>query len=374
MIGQTRWAADYLMRHPIVLDELLDGQVLEPPDYPGWQRDTQAALAALAPVGGQPDIERQMDVLREAHHAQVFRLLAQDLAGRLSVERLSDHLSELADRVLTLSMACAWQQVRHRHRDTPRFAVIAYGKLGGKELGYASDLDLVFLYDDEHENAQPAYAQLAQRLSAWLSTRTAAGQLFEIDLRLRPNGNAGLLVSNLNSFRIYQLESAWTWEHQALTRARFAAGDPAIGERFESLRREILALPRDLKTLCEAVGAMRHKMLDAHPNPSGLFDIKHDRGGMVDIEFLVQTLVLGHASQHPELLDNVGNIALLELAAKAGLIDAHDAEKCAQAYRDFRRMQHLLRLNDARFARVEADIISDQRDTVLRLWRAVLGD
>jgi glutamate-ammonia-ligase adenylyltransferase len=207
-----------------------------------------------------------------------------------------------------------------------------------------------------------------------LSTRTAAGQLFEIDLRLRPNGNAGLLVSNLNSFRIYQLESAWTWEHQALTRARFAAGDPAIGERFESLRREILALPRDLKTLCEAVGAMRHKMLDAHPNPSGLFDIKHDRGGMVDIEFLVQTLVLGHASQHPELLDNVGNIALLELAAKAGLIDAHDAEKCAQAYRDFRRMQHLLRLNDARFARVEADIISDQRDTVLRLWRAVLGD
>ena len=374
MIGQTRWAADYLMRHPIVLDELLDGQVLEPPDYPGWQRVTEAALAALAPVGGQPDIERQMDVLREAHHAQVFRLLAQDLAGRLSVERLSDHLSELADRVLTLSMACAWQQVRHRHRDTPRFAVIAYGKLGGKELGYASDLDLVFLYDDDHENAQPVYAQLAQRLSAWLSTRTAAGQLFEIDLRLRPNGNAGLLVSNLNAFRIYQLESAWTWEHQALTRARFAAGDPAIGERFESLRREILALPRELKTLCEAVGSMRHKMLDAHPNPSGLFDIKHDRGGMVDIEFLVQTLVLGHASQHPELLDNVGNIALLERAAKAGLIDARNAELCAQAYRDFRRMQHLLRLNDARFARVEADTISDQRDAVLRLWRAVLGD
>jgi glutamate-ammonia-ligase adenylyltransferase len=362
------------MRHPIVLDELLDGQVLEPPDYVGWERDTQAALAALATVGGQPDIERQMDVLREAHHAQVFRLLAQDLAGRLSVERLSDHLSELADRVVTLSMACAWQQVRHRHRDTPRFAVIAYGKLGGKELGYASDLDLVFLYDDDHENAQPAYAQFAQRLSAWLSTRTAAGQLFEIDLRLRPNGNAGLLVSNLNAFRIYQLESAWTWEHQALTRARFAAGDAVIGERFESLRREILALPRDFETLRQAVRAMRHKMLDAHPNASGLFDIKHDRGGMVDIEFLVQTLVLGHASQHPELLDNVGNIALLERAASAGLIDEQDAALCAQAYRDFRRMQHLLRLNDARFARVEADTIRDQRDTVLRLWRAVLGD
>ncbi len=374
MIGQTRWAADYLMRHPIVLDELLDGQVLEPPDYPSWERDTQAALAALAPVGGQPDIERQMDVLREAHHAQVFRLLAQDLAGRLSVERLSDHLSELADRVLTLAMSSAWQQLRHRHRDTPRFAVIAYGKLGGKELGYASDLDLVFLYDDDDDNAQPTYALLAQRLSAWLSTRTAAGQLFEIDLRLRPNGNAGLLVSSLNGFRTYQTESAWTWEHQALTRARFAAGDADIGERFESLRRKILALPRDLRTLNQAVGAMRRKMLEAHPNAGGLFDIKHDRGGMVDIEFLVQTLVLGHASQHPELLDNVGNIALLERAAKAGLIDAHDAELCAQAYRDFRRLQHLLRLNDARFARVETDSIREQRDTVLRLWRAVLGD
>ncbi len=374
MIGQTRWAADYLMRHPIVLDELLDGQVLEPPDYPSWERDTQAALAALAPVGGQPDIERQMDVLREAHHAQVFRLLAQDLAGRLSVERLSDHLSELADRVLTLAMSSAWQQLRHRHRDTPRFAVIAYGKLGGKELGYASDLDLVFLYDDDDDNAQPTYALLAQRLSAWLSTRTAAGQLFEIDLRLRPNGNAGLLVSSLNGFRTYQTESAWTWEHQALTRARFAAGDADIGERFESLRRKILALPRDLRTLNQAVGAMRRKMLEAHPNAGGLFDIKHDRGGMVDIEFLVQTLVLGHASQYPELLDNVGNIALLERAAKAGLIDAHDAELCAQAYRDFRRLQHLLRLNDARFARVETDSIREQRDTVLRLWRAVLGD
>jgi glutamate-ammonia-ligase adenylyltransferase len=230
------------------------------------------------------------------------------------------------------------------------------------------------VFDDDDERAPPLYAQLAQRLSAWVSTRTAAGLLFEIDLRLRPNGNAGLLVSSLRAFENYQRESAWVWEHQALTRARFAAGDPALGARFEALRREILAMPRDADALRGEVVAMRRKMLDGHPNRSELFDIKHDPGGMVDIEFLVQYLVLAHAARHPQLLDNAGNIALLDRAARAALIARAAAAACAQAYRDFRRLQHVLRLNDARYARVEPASVAAQRDAVRSLWRAVLGE
>jgi [glutamine synthetase] adenylyltransferase / [glutamine synthetase]-adenylyl-L-tyrosine phosphorylase len=372
MIAKAKWAAEYLTRHPVVLDELLDGQILEAPALPEWERDLRLSLDATT-RNGEPDVERRMDILREAHHAQVFRLLAQDLGGRLTVERLSDHLSELADRVVAITLDCAWRQVRQPHRDAPRFCVVAYGKLGGKELGYASDLDLVFLYDDEDERAQPVYAQLAQRMSVWLSTRTAAGQLFEIDLRLRPNGDAGLLVSSLSAFEAYQRQSAWVWEHQALTRARHAAGDAGIGARFEALRRDILATRRERDAVAREVLAMRRRMLDGHPNASALFDLKHDPGGMVDIEFLVQHIVLAHSADHPQLLDNAGNIALLQRAAAAGLFDAGLADRVAQAYRDYRRLQHSLRLNDARFARVEPATVSAQREAVTALWNAVLG-
>ena len=372
MIGQARWAADYLTRHPIVLDELLDGQILEPGDFEAWEWQTRAALDDARLRQGEPDVERQMNLMREAHHAQLFRLLTQDLAGVLSVERLSDHLSELADRVLSIAIGPAWMQVRQRHRETPKFAVIAYGRLGGKELGYASDLDLVFIHDDDDPQAQYAYSLLVQRLSAWLSTRTAAGQLFEVDLRLRPNGEAGVLVSSLAAFAAYQRESAWVWEHQALTRARFAAGDATLGAQFETLRRDILAMPRDRAKLRQEVIEMRARMLEGHPNRSAEFDIKHDPGGMVDIEFIVQYLVLAHSADHPELLDNAGNIALLDRAACAGLIDSEQARACAQAYRDYRRMQHRLRLNDARYARVAQDRVTVLRDAVLGVWQSVL--
>jgi glutamate-ammonia-ligase adenylyltransferase len=190
-----------------------------------------------------------MDLMREAHHAQVFRLLAQDLAGLLSVEKLSDHLSELADIMLDLACRLVWRKLLKRHRDAPAFAVVAYGKLGGKELGYASDLDIIFLYDDDHPDAPEIYARLAQRINTWISSATPAGILFQTDLRLRPNGESGLLVSSLEAFRQYQMESAWVWEHQALTRARFSAGDAAIGRAFEAIRIEVLRKPRDLGEL-----------------------------------------------------------------------------------------------------------------------------
>ena len=237
-----------------------------------------------------------MNLLRDAHHAQVFRLLVADLDGRLTVERLADHLSALADSTLALAIECAWRSLPRRHRDLPRFAVIGYGKLGGKELGYESDLDLIFLYDDEDAAAAEVYSLLARRLMTWLTAQTSSGKLFEIDLRLRPDGNAGLIVSSFDAFSRYQRNEdghgAWPWEHQALTRARYSAGDLEIGERFEAERRLILMQRRDAQKLCTDVLEMRERMLDGHPNPSALFDVKHDRGGMVDVEFIVQFLVL----------------------------------------------------------------------------------
>jgi glutamate-ammonia-ligase adenylyltransferase len=292
----------------------------------------------------QGDTERQMNVLREAHQAQVFRLLAQDLAGVLTVERLADHLSALADVVLEETIRRAWRDLRARHREgEPRFAVIGYGKLGGKELGYASDLDIIFLYEDTDERAGEVYARLGQRINHWLSSRTSSGILFETDLALRPSGASGLLVSSVDAFQRYQEESAWTWEHQALTRARFSAGDRNVGEKFEGIRTQILRRPRDGSALKKEILQMREKMLAAHPNRSGLFDLKHDRGGMIDIEFAVQCLVLGHSHRHPDLTGNLGNIALLRMAAGHGLIDAALAERCRDAYREFRRLQHALR-------------------------------
>ncbi|MCZ7561120.1 MAG: bifunctional [glutamate--ammonia ligase]-adenylyl-L-tyrosine phosphorylase/[glutamate--ammonia-ligase] adenylyltransferase [Burkholderiaceae bacterium] len=372
ILDWAKWPADYLMQHPVVLDELLDDELLAQPDYESWSQQLRERVDA-ARHDGEPDVERQMDIVREAHHAQVFRLMTQDLAGRLTVERVSDHLSELADRVLGLAIELVWATLRLRFRDTPRFAAVAYGRLGGKELGYTSDLDLVFLYDDDDERAPEAYALLAQRLSGWLSARTAAGLLFEIDLRLRPNGAAGLLVSGLSAFDAYQHESAWVWEHQALTRARFSAGDRTIGERFETIRRAALSQRRDLAKLRDEVIAMRRKMHEGHPNRSELFDLKHDRGGMVDIEFLVQYPVLGHSCEHPTLLDNAGNIALLGRAAACGLIDAGLASRCADAYRRYRRLQHQLKLDDAPYARVAPAVIVAEREAVTALWEAVLG-
>jgi glutamate-ammonia-ligase adenylyltransferase len=200
--------------------------------------------------------------------------------------------------------------------------VISYGKLGGKELGYASDLDIVFLYDDDAPEAAEVYTRLAQRTNTWLSSQTAAGQLFDTDLRLRPNGESGLIVTSLEAFRKYQLESAWVWEHQALTRARFSAGDRALGEAFERIRSEVLCMKRDLDTLRAEVLAMRRKMRDAHGSKGELFDLKHDAGGLIDVEFLIQYLVLGHSHDHPQLTGNLGNIALLRIAGELGLIPA----------------------------------------------------
>ena len=368
IIGVSSWAAEFITRHPLLLDELLDDRLLyAPPDLEAFARMLRSQLAAH-----EGDQERRMTVLREAHQAQVFRLLAQDLAGLMTVERLADHLSALADLVLQITIELVWNELPRRHSsDAARFAVIAYGKLGGKELGYASDLDIVFLYDDAHEQAPEVYSRLALRLQSWLTARTSAGALFETDLALRPSGASGLLVSSVEAFQRYQERDAWTWEHQALTRARYCAGDAAVGAAFENIRERILRRPRDPVALAKDVVEMRDKLHAAHPNRSGLFDLKHDHGGMIDIEFTVQFLVLAHAERHAELTKNLGNIALLGMAAELGLMDAELAEKSRNAYREFRRLQHGLRLNGAQFARVPAREVAPHVAAVRELWQII---
>lgn len=370
LLDSSRWAASYLEQHPILLDELLDHRLLEvAPDWSAFRQQLQQMLLAI-----EPDTERQMDVLREQHHAQVFRVLMQDMADLLTVEKLSDHLSDLADSLLDAALICAWKKLPKRHRETPRFAVISYGKLGGKELGFASDLDLVFLYDDADADAGEIYSRLGTRLNTWLSAQTSAGQLFETDLRLRPNGEAGLVVSSIAAFRAYQLESAWVWEHQALTRARYSAGDARVGAAFEAIRCEVLCQPRDLAKLKEDVLSMRQKMHDAHATRGDqrvqIFNLKHDPGGLIDVEFIVQYLVLGYAHEYAALTGNLGNIALLKMAADLSLIPAALANAARDAYRDFRHLQHGLRLNFSQ-AIVSPDEIESQINAVRALWHHV---
>jgi len=403
VLASGGWPTEYLISHPIVLDELIDPRTpdfaaAEPPEgaavRPGamdafwapWAAELDWQLRATA-----GDVERQMNVLRDAHHAQVFRLLLADLGGTLPLERLADHLSALADAVLGLALAAAWRSMNAvagngpapaETPPPPRLAIIAYGKLGGRELGYASDLDLAFVFEpsaapEAAERDARLCAQLVRRLISWITTVTSSGRLFEIDLRLRPDGSAGLLVTPMEAFERYQCNvdghGAWVWEHQALTRARVCAGDAALAQRVEQVRERVLRQPRDGASLAAEVVAMRRRMLEGHVNRSDRFDLKHDRGGMVDIEFIVQYLVLAYAHRHAQLVSNRGNIGLLLLAAELGLIDSDLAQACARAYRRYRQLQHTLRLNGAERARVDRGLVQEQIETVLRLWQLVLG-
>ncbi|WZB75142.1 bifunctional [glutamate--ammonia ligase]-adenylyl-L-tyrosine phosphorylase/[glutamate--ammonia-ligase] adenylyltransferase [Achromobacter insuavis] len=374
MVAASPWAAQYLTQHPLLLDSLIDWRTLfEPLDFAQIARQLSADLDACRLPDGDPDIERQMNLMRDVQRQASFQLLAQDLEGELTVEKLADQLSALADLLLTETIRRTWPLVNKAAGATPRFAVIAYGKLGGKELGYASDLDLVFLYDDPREDAAEVYAKLGRRMTSWLSTMTSSGRLYEIDLRLRPDGDAGLLAVSVEAFEQYQQKHAWAWEHQALTRARYASGDAGVGQRFEQIREAILVMPRDTAKLREEVLAMRQKINAGHPNSTDRFDLKHDAGGMVDVEFVTQYLVLCHAGTHPMLVRNLGNITLLRLAGEAGLIEPALAARAGDAYRTLRRVQHQLRMQGVEKARVAPDQLQAERAAVRELWDAVLG-
>ena len=377
MLAVSRWASDYIAAHPLVLDELVDARDrgiddYTPVDKSRWLEDLRRQMREA-----DGDRERQLNLLRDGHHGALFQLLLADIEGRLTVERLADHLSALADAVLALVIELAWDSIASRHREYPKFAVIGYGKLGGKELGYASDLDLIFLYDDDAPESEGNYGKLVKRMLSWLTVQTSSGILFDVDMRLRPNGQDGLIASNMEMFRKYQRNldghGAWPWEHQALTRARFCAGDPQVGAAFEQERRYILTLSRDETKTAADVLEMRARMLEGHPNGTELFDVKHDRGGMVDLEFIVQYLVLAKSSVYPELVNNFGTILLTEMAARLKLLDEDTAAAAVKAYRRYRNIQRSIRLargQDVR-CRVEAQTVEKERAAILKLWRDV---
>jgi glutamate-ammonia-ligase adenylyltransferase len=368
LVAASSWAGEYLTQHPALLDELLGArEIYQPPEWPKIDLDLQNRFTDCA-----GDEERQMDALHHVQQEQIFHLLAMDLQGLLPLEKLSDHLSDLADMILRHMLKLCWGNARKKHREDAKFAIVAYGKLGGKELGYASDLDLIFLYDDDHPDAQEIYARLGQRINSMLGSYTSSGRLYETDLRLRPNGASGLLVSSIAAFAEYQRSQAWVWEHQALTRARFCAGDAQVGAAFENIRQQVLCQPRDPAALRKEIVEMRQKMRDGHPNNTELFDIKHDSGGMVDIEFMVQYLVLAHAHQHPKLTANVGNLALLKMAAELGLIRSDLTESIRTLYRNLRQIQHRMRLNNQSQCRIPHGEVDTRASR--ELWAELLGE
>jgi len=376
LLGAARWPARYLLLHPGVIDELASRTILSERFEPAaFEAELEMRRLALKDAGDD-DEESLLNLLRRAHHAEVFRTLARDVESALTVEQVADDLSALADAVLRVTTRWCWERLKKKHREQHQFAIIGYGKLGGKELGYGSDLDIVFVYEDEDEQAPEVYASLVRKLINWLTVKTGEGDLYEIDTALRPNGNSGLLITTFEAYANYQQQrgsnTAWTWEHQAMTRARFVLGSDDLRQRFDAIREAVICAPRDAQALRQEIMAMREKVRHAHPIHGEFFDVKHSPGGMVDAEFAVQYLVLSQAARHPELIANVGNIALLQAAEATGLLPAGIGNAAADAYRELRRVQHRARLNEEP-THVDPQDMKAECNAVLALWAAVFG-
>jgi len=376
LCAASPWISDMLAHQPLLLDELIDPRTLYAPlDRGALERELRIALDAIAP----DDLEQQMETLRHFKQSNVLRVAAADVMAAMPLMVVSDHLTEIAEVVLAEVLNQAAGHLARRGSGAGRpldrgFAIIAYGKLGGIELGYGSDLDLVFLHaaDDDPALAQ-GYARLAQRIIHLLNTHTPAGILYEVDLRLRPSGSSGLLVSSLSAFEDYQSNAAWTWEHQALVRARVVAGDPAVTVEFNRIRAAALTRSRDPDRLRDEVGDMRERMRrELARGGKGRFDLKQDRGGIADIEFIVQYAVLRWAGEHPELLRWTDNIRLLETLARLGLLPSEDTRLLTEAYRNYRAVVHRLALQEVDDTVVDGAEFEVQRAEIARIWNRLL--
>ncbi|HSH83924.1 MAG TPA: bifunctional [glutamate--ammonia ligase]-adenylyl-L-tyrosine phosphorylase/[glutamate--ammonia-ligase] adenylyltransferase [Guyparkeria sp.] len=390
LVHGSPWIAQLLTQHPILLDELIDPETLYAPPNKAELAQELAELLAKCP----DDEERSLDELRRFKQLATLRVAAADVVGALPVMRVSDQLTWIAEVILEAVYERALAQTERRHgrplavNETgetfrPGFAIIGYGKLGGIELGYGSDLDLVFLHDSTDDKAVTDgdksidnslfFARLAQKVIHTLSLRTPAGVLYEVDTRLRPDGAGGLLVSSINAFARYQAEHAWIWEMQAMCRARFVAGTPSVGEAFTEIRQRTLTQQLDIDELRNSVVSMRRKMrANQSGTPADTFHLKHGVGGITDIEFLVQYLLLRHAHGHPEIIAHTDNIRQLASLGEAGLIETEVSAALTNAYRNLRDAGHRQALMGRR-STVDAQAFEDERKVVAEQWQALLG-
>ncbi len=386
LVSASPWISDYLSRYPALFDELLDTRTLyEPLD----RQDLAEQLARQLSKTDIDDEEQLMIALRKFKQTHVLRVAAADIMGVIPLMVVSDYLTCIAETILQQTLHHAWRLLAKKYgvpKDNPQpgagFGILGFGKLGGLELGYGSDLDMVFLYDCSDGQAltdgnkaiscAQFYARLGQKIRHLLQTKMLCGQLYEVDMRLRPSGNAGLLVTHVCVYEDYLRNNAWTWEHQALLRARFITGDKNIETAFIPIRRNILCLPRDNGQLKREVREMREKMrshLDVQ-NPDK-FNLKQSKGGIADIEFIVQFKVLAHAWEKPELINHTDNIHLLDSLKSHGFISDTMAQTLKQAYCSYRDRVHRETLQ-GNPAIVAAGDYSEQRAQVEQIWREIM--
>ncbi|MCL4105977.1 UNVERIFIED_CONTAM: hypothetical protein GTU68_058283 [Idotea baltica] len=389
LCGASPWMAKQLSQHPVLLDELLDRESLYTAPDKSLLRDELRQQTARLIAG---DLEAQMDVLRYFKASHVLRVAASELVGRLPLMQVSDKLTWIADVILEHVVTVAWLDLCAKYGEPARtsegsgFAIYGYGKLGGIELGYSSDLDLVFVCETVkggQTNGQRSidnavfYTRLGQRIIHILETRMTLGQLYEVDMRLRPSGESGMLVIGTVGFKDYQQDSAWTWEHQALVRARFVAGDKAVADQIELIRTEILSKSRDPIELAKEVGSMRAKMrehlLPQRRKENGEFHLKQDSGGIVDIEFMVQYAVLAWSHKFPELTRWSDNVRILEVLGREGLFDQRECDALAQAYLAYRAAAHQLALQQQPDI-VPVERFAESKIAVENKWRQLFGN
>lgn len=394
------WVAELMASYPVLLDELLDPNSLFSPPPVTELKDELRQLMLRIP---EDDFEQQLECLRQFKKVHLLRVAASEITGSLSVMKVSDYLTWVAETVLQEVLDLAWQQMVARYGQplkddgepcNPDFIIVAYGKMGGIELSYSSDLDLVFIHGaatnkftngDRSIDNNMFFTRLGQRIIHILSTRTASGMLYETDMRLRPSGNSGLLVASLTAFEHYQSEQAWTWEKQALVRARVVAGDAELAQRFAAVRSEILSEQREPQTLLNEVIEMRHKMIDHLSEskkrvleeddlqPDRLFDLKQDAGGIVDIEFVTQYLVLRYAAQYPALLKYSDNVRILESIQAVGLMSPTDVATLTNAYLEFRSKTHELALQN-QGGKLPGNQFAEERQAVRQIWHKLLPE
>jgi glutamate-ammonia-ligase adenylyltransferase len=391
LCGQSQFLADQIAGHPLLLDELIDERLVDDPPTRG-RFEADLAMRREAMQGDDP--ERQIEALRQFQRAGIFRIAVADLSGQLPVMKVSDRLTDIAELIVNEALTLAWAQTTARHgiprceladgtQRSPSMMVVAYGKLGGLELGYGSDLDLVFLHNSEGEAQRTDgtqsiensvfFQRLGQRLVHLLTVHTAAGRLYEVDTRLRPGGNRGLLVQTMRSFREYEFKEAWTWEHQSLLRARAVAGDPLLKATFEESRVEVLRNAVRRNDLRREVRTMRRRMRDnLSKAKAGQFDIKQDAGGVADLEFLVQYWMLKWADQYPQIVIFSDNIRQLESLESGNLVPQSQVDFLVDTYRKYRARLHHLSLDGASNV-VDAHEFRAERAGMIAIWDQILG-